>query len=273
MKKPTCFILILTILVFTFFIPCFYSINSNAAAETIVPEFGDSPKIDGYINKTVNEWNGAKKVASRLYSSESKTDVGLLINLWVMQNDSNLYISVQFDLELHNPAEFVGILISKSASEGVNDFVDAKIVQFSNLGRFDQKFDYLDYYIEAGTFIKDKISNGDGAGGLTGATCVYEFQIPVNISEDEDVFLDYGEQYAFKIVYGTTDSNSYPEGILKSNIVLINIQYPPPPPLPPIYEIVLQVLVIVVFCLIGALYGFYIYKIFVLKKKIERIKK
>jgi len=256
-------------LVFTFNL---LLICGNAATEEIDPEFGNAPVIDGYINKTKNEWNEAEKVKFNLYSNESTTDVGLPITLWVMQNDSNLYISVKFDLISHNTREFIGILISKSASESTEDFFDAKIVQFSDLGGNNEKLEYLDYNLKNDVFIKDQKSNGNGFAQLEDISIIYEFKIPLNNSEDkEDIFLDYGESYSFKIIYGATSSHSYPAGILKSNIVLINIQYPPVPPLPPIYDLVLLILSIIIFSVLGALFGFYVYNIFILKKKVERI--
>ena len=64
-----------------------------------------------------------------------------------MQDDSNLYISVQFELVIgvHENTEFFGLIISNSSSIEQEEFLDAKIIQFSNKTTND--FDYLDYHI------------------------------------------------------------------------------------------------------------------------------
>ncbi|MFW9896781.1 MAG: hypothetical protein ACFFD7_13330, partial [Candidatus Thorarchaeota archaeon] len=100
-----------------------FIINCHGAAEEIDAEFGQAPIIDGNIDDSANEWKNAYKTQINL------TD--LPIDLWVMQDDKDLFISVQVDLETHNSTEFVGLLISNSSSENREDFIDAKIVQFS----------------------------------------------------------------------------------------------------------------------------------------------
>jgi len=75
--------------------------------------------------------------------------------------------------------------------------------------------------------------------------------------------------YAFNITYG--DKPSYPEGILKSEIILININPPVVKELI-LTELILRIFSIIVFSIIGILFGYYIYKIFKLKEKIERLR-
>lgn len=258
--------LILVILLINIsFYSIFFIAPVYSAQEEIDPNFGKAPIIDGNINSFKNEWDDAYKISTNL------TD--LPINLWVMQSSSNLYISVQIELEIeaHSNTEFIGILISNSSSENVEDFIDAKIIQFTNIS--ENKFNYLDDFINNFTFNNDTFSNGDGAAKLEGKVSIYEFKIPINKipqESEEDVLLDYKNGYAFNITYG--DSPFYPEGILKSNIFLINIQKPPKEKII-LWDLIFFVLSIVIFSTIGGLYSFYIYKIFKLKEKIEKYRR
>jgi len=194
------------------FISVLYTVPSYGALEEIDPNFGKVPTIDGEIGSFTNEWDEAYKIQTNL------TD--LPINLWVMQSSSKLYISVQIELEsgvVNRTSEFVGILISNSSSEDIKDFIDAKIVQFSNIT--EDEFDYFDYFINNSVFIPDSASSGNGAAKLEGETSTYEFSIPINNLQgdiDEDVYLEYGEPFAFNITYGLTPG--YPQGIMKSSI-------------------------------------------------------
>ena len=102
---------------------------------------------------------------------------------------------------------------------------------------------------------------------------IYEFRIPVNESEgedDEDVKLEFGDPYAFKIIYGENLNYNAIERE-KSSIVLIEIQYPENIE-EPWWKIFLFIMAIIFFSIIGGLYGLYIYKILVLKRKIRRIR-
>jgi len=72
--------------------------NSFAAAEDFEPDFGWAPEIDGDIDKSEEEWVNASE-EEVLLKSESPSNEGLPIDIWVLQNESDLYISVQFDLE------------------------------------------------------------------------------------------------------------------------------------------------------------------------------
>lgn len=238
--------------------------NGYGASAEIDSEFGDPPVIDGYIDISLKEWS--KAVKEDIYLED------LPIELWVMQDYSNLYISVQIDLEhsYHNTTEFIGIVISNSSSENKEDFIDAKIIQFSDI--LENNFTYLDYHINSSVFLNDTNYEGNGAAELEGISSIYEFSIPINtiIGNEEDAFLDYGESFAFNVTYG--DTPSYPSGIKKSTIVLINIKS-----IPTIeqlfWEMTLFILTIIIFSILGILYGFYIYKIFKLREKIERIKR
>jgi len=232
--------------------------------EEIDSGFGETPEIDGFIDLSSQEWNKATKVPIDLE--------GLPISLWVMQDDSNLYITVQFELEIdaHEHTEFFGLIISNGSSIEQEEFLDAKIIQFSNKSTND--FDYIDYHINNSIFLNDTDYNGKGAATIEGKDSTYEFSIPikVGVGDEEDVLLDFGHSYAFNLTYG--DMPIYPSGIKKSAIILINIKsYTTSEP--PLGNIAPLVLVIVVFSILGILYGYFIYKIFRLKDNIERIKR
>lgn len=241
-------------------------IINGTATETIDPKYGDTPVIDGYIDSSIKEWNKATKVQSSLGD--------LPIELWVMQNNLNLFICVQFDLlpEYHSATEFIGILISNSSSEDVENFIDFKIIQFINITK--DEFDYFDYHINNSVFQDDTQSNGQGGAKLESSTSIYEFSIPINNNNDgqfsEDVFFEYGTSYAFNITYGETAV--YPSGIKKSEIVLINIKAPPTEE-KVFINIALLISTIIIFSVLGILYGYYIYKIFKLKGKIKRVRR
>ena len=242
-------------------------INSYGAATEINLRFGDAPEIDGNIDDSTNEWKTATKKQINLND--------LPIKLWVMQTDLDLYVAILFDLlqEYHSVNEFMGFIISKNSSENQEDFIDAKVIQFSNIT--EGNFSYFDYYINNTTFLNDTISNGGaGAAKLEGITSVYEFSIPIiqfnSQKNDEDVNLTYGKGYVFNITYG--ESQLYPQGVKKSEIVLINIIAPMEEEILFI-DLTFVILSISVFSIIGILFGFYIYKIFKLKEVIERLKR
>ncbi|MFX0106123.1 MAG: hypothetical protein ACFE75_11615, partial [Candidatus Hodarchaeota archaeon] len=220
--------------------------------------------IDGYIDLSSQEWN--KAIKKDIFLED------LPIEFWVMQDYQNLYISVQIELEhgYHNTTEFVGIIISNSSSENKEDFIDAKIIQFSDI--LADNFTYLDYYINNSVFLDDINDDGEGAAKLEDISSIYEFSIPIkNINgAQEDVLLDFGENFAFNITYG--DTPSYPSGIKKSAIKLIKIKSISTTE-PPLWDLIFLVFIIIIFSILGILYGFYIYKIFKLKEKIERIKR
>jgi hypothetical protein len=265
LKKIGYFILSGTILINLLLVSSLLIINSYGAAEEIDAEFGEAPMINGVIDDTANEWKNAFKTQINL------TD--LPVDLWVMQYNLELFISVQINLEVlaHNSTEFIGLLISNSSSENQEDFIDAKIVQFSNI--HNDEFVYLDYFINNSLFQTDTDYHGEGAGKLDGKVSVYEFSIPIKqpLTEgyEEDATLEYDKSYAFNITYG--DTPSYPDGITKSEIVLINI-FEPIEEEQLLIDVILIVLIIIDFSIVGILSGYYIYKIFKLKEKMERFR-
>jgi len=231
--------------------------------------FGTKPTIDGVIDVAKNEWNSAEKLSINLFPNQSE---GLPIDLWILQADLSLNILVRFDLNDHSSSdydnEFIGILVADW--EDSLNFTDAKIVQFSNIT--ENTFEYLDYYINDTVYYEDTTSNGEGAAILDGIEITYEFSMPVKNIEDgiEDVELDHGREFDFKIVFG--NDAAYPGGIIISNIVSIYLEYPPGAPPIDIGELIMLTSTIIIFSTIGALYAFYIYRITQLKKEIERIR-
>ncbi|MFX1317359.1 MAG: hypothetical protein ACFE9T_15960 [Promethearchaeota archaeon] len=245
-------------------ISVFFTFPSYGALEEIDPKFGRAPTIDGQINSIENEWKDASNIETNL------TD--LPVELWVMESGAKLYIAVQIELSgvVNRTTEFVGIIISNSSSEDIKDFVDAKIIQFSDI--YNDEFDYFDYVINNSIFVIDSIPNGNGAAKLNGETGTYEFSIPIDNPQgvEEDVYLNYDDSFAFNITYGNTPI--YPEGIEKSSIFLINIKKPPKVELG-FWKLTAYIFLIIIFSFIGILYGFYIYKIFKLKATMERYRR
>ena len=250
-------------------IPLLFVQKGYGTTEEIDSKFGDSPEIDGIIDSFSGEWNKATKTQINLGGLPPK---GLPINFWVMQDEKNLYISIQFELEqeYHNATEFIGLLVSNSSSEDKEEFIDAKIIQFSNISI--NEFNYFDYFINNSIFSADAEIHGTGASNLNEDTSIYEFSIPImnTDSNKEDAVLDYGNTYAFNITYG--DVPIYPEGVKKSTVVLINISSLPSS-LPVLTSIIMFILCVIVFSILGIIYGFYIYKVFKLKSNIKRIKR
>ena len=234
--------------------------------------FGTAPIIDGVIDVTKNEWNSAEKLSISLFPNLVNQSDGLPIDLWVLQADLSLNILVRFDLNDHNSSEydneFIGILIA-DWDDALN-FTDAKIVQFSNIS--ENTLEYLDYYINDTVYYEDNISDGEGAANLEGNEIIYEFSMPVENVEGgiEDVELKHGLEFDFKIVFGKIAS--YPEEIIISNIVSIDLEYPPGGPDIDFSELLMSISTFIIFGTIGALYAFYIYRITQLKKEIERIR-
>jgi hypothetical protein len=264
LKKLTFRLLICIVIVNITVLPLFFVLIGYGATGEIDSKIGEPPIIDGDINLLSGEWNQAAKEEFLLED--------LPIKLWVMQDDFNLYIAIQFELEqgYHNATEFVGLIISNSSSENRADFIDAKILQFSNITT--DEFEYLDYNVNNSIFSIDSENNGNGVASLDGINSIYEFSIPIinDIGNKEDVVLDFGNLYAFNITYGETPT--YPEGVKKSTIVLINLSSISSSP-PSLTSIIIFSFCIVVFSILGILYGYYIYKIFKLKEKIERIRR
>lgn len=273
MRKTTLKLIALTFVTSLMINSYFAIINGFGAEVTINPLFGRAPVIDGKIDTSNNEWNRAVKDRIHLFANLSQPVNGLPVDIWTMQNGSNLYISIQFSLESHNEHEFVGLLIARNASELTEDFKDAKIVQFINISS--DEYQYKDFFIKNSVYNEDSLSNGNGAAKLVGDKATYEFVLPVekNETDIEDVFLLSGDTYAFKVVLGGSllYPPSFPDDFMVSNIVLIKISYFIPKGLTSL-EVLYLVFSIIIFGTIGALYIFYLYRIVKIKGKIERIR-
>ncbi|MBY8989386.1 MAG: hypothetical protein KGD58_01415 [Candidatus Lokiarchaeota archaeon] len=265
MRKLVFYTIFWILLVNISIVSSFYIISGHGAAEEINPDFGNAPIIDGNIDDSTNEWKEAVKIEIQL--------IDLSIDLWVMQTNRELFISIQLDLQsgYHNTTEFFGLLLSTNSSENIEDFIDAKFIQFTNISA--NSFVYLDYYINNSLFLNDTRYDGDGAAKLEGDISTYEFSIPIGQTdingENEDSIFDYEESYALNVTYG--DNPAYPQGIKKSEIVLININAPGEKKII-ITSLVLIVLSIIVYSSIAVLFGFYIYKMVKLKEKIKRLR-
>lgn len=232
--------------------------------EEIDSAFGESPIIDGNIDISSSEWDKA--------TIENIKLEGLPITLRVLNNEKNLYVSVQFSLEVaaHSEDEFVGLIISNSSSTNEEEFIDAKIVQFSNITSND--YIYSDYYIDNGNFLNDTFQDGDGAASLKGGISTYEFSIPIkgSLTNEQDAELDFDSTHAFNITYGET--SNYQTGVKKKSTILINIKPIETTEVPPV-ELALLITIIIIFSIIGILYSYYIYEVFKLKGKIKRLKR
>lgn len=276
MKKNITRIIILILITQVLLSSTCLIINSNGTPIQTTVGFGTAPVIDGVLDVTTNEWNSARKLNISLFQDLVNQSDGLPIDLWILQSETtskNYYLNffIRFDLNDHSSSEydneFLGILIA-DYDDALN-FTDAKIVQFSNIS--ENTMQYLDYYIDNDVYYEDTTSDGEGIAKIEGNEIIYEFSIPVEVEESviEDVKLDHGVQFDFKIVLGKTAI--YPDGIIISNILSIELEYPPQS-LPDISEIIMLVSTIIVFAIIAGLYVFYLYQITQLKKKIRRIR-
>jgi len=236
----------------------------------ITPNYGNAPNVDGIIDRSVGEWDSAIKHDINLYQNLSDPQNGLPIDLWVLQNNSYLYISIQFELESSelDKNQFMGLMISDSTSENPEDFEDAKVVRFSNISL--GEFHYFDYHINNSIFDNDTIVNGNGAGNLDGNKVVYEFSLPINIQETQDVELYYRDSKAFKVIFAKEKLN--PEEFTHQNIIAIDPDYPPDEKDLSLLEIIYLILTYVIFSIAIAFLGIYVYRITQLKEKIKRIK-
>ncbi|MFX1392741.1 MAG: hypothetical protein ACFFAH_04120 [Promethearchaeota archaeon] len=271
MRKSKAKIFTCLLIIHMFITVIFLINNSRAAIIDFEPEYGVAPEIDGEISRSEDEWVNASKEI--IYLKGNPDDAGIKTDLWVLQNGSDLYILVKFELELfaHKPDEFIAILISNSEATDDESFVDAKILQFTNLGRRTENQIYLDLYMLNDEFFIDRDTNGEAAAKLEDNEIIYEFRIPINNSDDDqDVFLDFGEIYAFKIVYG--EFADYPDSFKKSDIVLIDIEYPPKETENE-WILIHNILCVIIFSGLGGLFAFYTYKVIAIKKKIRRVKK
>ncbi len=241
---------------------------SNGAATEIVSVFGESPNINGEIDTDLDEWEEVE--FTKLYLKTSPTDSGLPIDFKAIQDKDHLYFLIQYNLEIEeDPNGFIAILISNSSSTQLEYFEDAKIVNIST-----ENYSFNDYYINKSIFSLDSNTDGKGAGMVIigdELEFTYEFSLPTSSSEsdDRDVMLEYNSEFAFNISQGIDPL--FPEGIRRSTQILIEIQEPKTKP-PFDIDALVMGLVISVFSINGVLYGFYIYRIVLLKKKIKRIR-
>jgi len=272
-KKHTTSIIIFIIIAQILVSSAFLIVKSYGSPIEFNVGFGTAPVIDGIVNGATGEWDSAEKLDIELFPDLSNLSEGLSIELWVLQAEPNLYILARFDLDDHISSdydkEFLGILIADWDAD--LNFTDAKIVQFSNMST--NSYSYLDYYINDTVYYEDVNADGDGAAKLEGNQIVYEFSMPVENIEGgiEDVELDHGDTFNFKIIFGKTAL--YPSGIIIRNNFSISLQFPPGAPKQPIGELLMSISTIVIFSTIGAFFAYYIYRITRLKKEIERIRR
>ncbi|MBD3193782.1 MAG: hypothetical protein GF317_01915 [Candidatus Lokiarchaeota archaeon] len=248
---------------------------SRAASLSIDPISGKAPIVDGLIDVSADEWEESMFYNLSLKSNEN--DPGLRIDLKVMQIEKNLYFLVQYELESSYVGnnEIIGLLISESSSELIEDFKDAKIVNISNLNNYT----YSDYDINSNFFINDMYLDGEGAATKESIDSdiirfTFEFKLPINESlvdvNDEDVILEYGSSYAFNISHGNTPI--YPQGFIRSNIITLNLLEHEQITQPLDFELITLVTSIIIFGIVGVFYVFYLYRIILLKNKLERIR-
>ncbi|MBY9003012.1 MAG: hypothetical protein KGD73_03490 [Candidatus Lokiarchaeota archaeon] len=268
MKRQTNKILILTMIILITFSSI--TLIQNARCSTpLIPTIGSTPVIDGVIDLQNDEWGSASKYDFNLYQNLSSPENGLPIDLWIMQDQTSFFISIQFELDQHGSSEydeeFVGILISK---DELGDYSDARLIQFSNMST--EEFQYLDYYINNSVFFLDDVSNGEGAAALDGNKIAYEFGTPIEIDDEsaQDVWFQHKFTYNISIVFGK--SASYPEGILIENNTLIEIQFPiyipPPPPNPKL------LINTIIFGAVGIFFIYYVISIRKIKDKVKRLR-
>jgi len=271
-KRPINKIFIFTIIFLISFSSITLIQNVNCST-TIIPPIGSTPKIDGVIDQQNNEWGSANKSTLYLYQNLSSPENPLPIDLWVMQDQTSLFISIQFEFDHHGSSdynkEFVGILISEDV---LGDYSDARFIQFSNISA--DKFQYLDCYIDNSVFILDDVSNGEGAAKLDGNKITYEFGTPIEINDEsgQDVWLQTQFTYNFSIVYGTSAvyPGVYPGEILLENNILIKIQFPIyKPPEIPIDKLIIN---FIIFGIVSAFFIYYVFSIRKIKDKVKRLR-
>jgi len=276
-------ITVVGIILFLFFSSILYFSLASAQTADILPPYGDVPVIDGIIDSANGEWESAYMTQLQLFP-DSINPVGLTIELWVIQNDtieekSDIYFSVQFSLQDHNSSEFDNEFLGFAITEEDHPqekIEDVKLIQYRNMSI--NEFEYLDYYINNSVYVEDILVNGEGASRIAGNQnrIVYEFRFPVQDEEDliQDIRLDKADTYFFNIFFGNPSSSPavYPDDIILENSISIEIQFNRPGPDAVPWEEIALVLSIVFFCIIGVLYAWYLYRISLLKRKMERIK-
>ncbi|TFF98870.1 MAG: hypothetical protein EU547_00225 [Promethearchaeota archaeon] len=257
-------LLLINILIFTMgLIPFVYCISID-----INPTMNTNISIDGGLE----DWVNIDAHPVKLKTDQS--DEGLPIDLKCAQDANNLYLAIDFRIESDSigNSEFLGILIS--SSDDNTNLTDARIVNMTNSQELSN---YTDYHINNYNFTRDSIQNGEGIGINKSEghfnQLIYEFRIPLNDGNNEDVNLKYGSTYAFNISQG--NNPIYPQGIIRSNSSLLITINDPEADLAPsnnFNRIASFVASIVIFVIAGVSYGYYIFRILLLKKKMERIK-
>jgi hypothetical protein len=246
---------------------------SYASSLVIDPVFGDAPIIDGTIDLSQDEWEQAQ--FERIYL---KTDVnesgGLPIDLKCIQDEENLYLLIQFELELEEVKnqEFLAILVSNSTDENFDNFKDAKMVNISN-----NQYSYNDLYLNDSIYLNDDVYHGNGAGRIIEeegkAIFTFEFMFPLfseSTSENsEDIRLLYNSEHVFNITHG--NNPVLPDGIKRGATIQINILEKQQKEGGLDLNIIALIFTIIVFTFIGLFYTYYIYQIILLRKKMERI--
>ncbi len=262
------------VLIIILFIICFLVVQKSFIAEVradidiIDPSFSEVPKIDGHINRSANEWAGAIKRSEVLYPNGSQN--GLDIELWVLQNQTNLYFLVQFELEEHSNVEFLGLLFSDEediTEIDEDDYTDLKLVQL-NLSQTVNET-YLDLHLNGSIYSEDSSVEGYGAASVENKRSIYEFQIPVDnydaLNNFEDVFLEKGKPYSFKIVFGEYKLGGYKGDIELYNNFLVNVKFPPQVEPEIDWDLVLFVLTIVIFSSLALFYAIFAFKVIRMK--------
>lgn len=234
------------------------------------PDFNNNISIDGDLE----DWKNIGSEPLEL-KTNSTSNSGLQIEFKCAQDKNNLYLAISYELESGyvGESEFLGVLISPS--QDVTNLTDARII---NMSHSQEESNYKDYHIKDYNFTRDILQNGNGIGrndSISGAKnqLTYEFSIPLNEGNEEDVDLEYGSTYAFNISQG--NDPTYPQGIIRSNSsVLISIKdlSSDGSSSEDLAELGSFIAAIVIFIIVGISYGYYVFKIFLLKDKMERIK-
>jgi hypothetical protein len=235
------------------------------------PDFNKNISIDGDLE----DWKNIGSESLEL-KTNSDSNSGLPIEFKCAQDKDNLYLAISYEWEggYVGKSEFLGVLISPS--QDVTNLTDARII---NMSYSHEDSTYTDYYINNYNFTRDSLQNGDGIGrndSISGSKnqLAYEFSIPLNEGNEEDVALEYGSTYAFNISQG--NDPTYPQGIVRSNSsVLVSIKDPSSGGSTgeDFSEVGSFIAAIIIFIIVGISYGYYVFKIFLLKDKMERIKR
>ncbi len=262
----------------------------KAQEKEIAPGFGFPPFINGKVDSYIGEWSWASSQTVPIKTNPS--DKGLNITVKALQFLDNLYILCQYELEPNSieKNEFLGLLISETDSDDINNLTDGKIIKISN-----SQDSFSDYYIDDFNFTEESPQEVDGIGAGTNKTSkegyilmTYEFKIPLNPKNQKNQKLEYGNNYSFTICQGNnfTLMEGVPEGIIRNNSIIVKIEKPSiifyillynlfnPPTEINYNEVVTIVLKIIIFGIVYLAFFSYVFKIiFSFRKQIRRIKK